>query len=632
MKSIGKYILSVIFIAGIAFFYSCNPAKEFDVLIVGGGASGTAAGIQAARLDSKTLIVEEFEWLGGALTSAGVSCIDGNYKMPAGIFGEFRDYLSDYYGGLDSLRTGWVSSVCAEPSVMNAAFKSLAAKEKNLEVWYKSVVSGIEKRPDGWVVTINRDGKEETVGCRILIDGTELGDIAKACGVKYDIGMDDRDISGEDIAPEDANDVIQDITYVAILKDFGEKDMTIEKPAGYDPSIFYCTCKNDLCSNPDSGTVLWEKHQMITYGKLPNNKYMINWPINGNDYYVNMIEMDKEQRDSALQVLKNFTLSYVYFMQTELGFKNLGLADDEYPTADKLPFIPYHRESRRIHGKVRFSVNQMVHPYGQVQPLYRTAIAVGDYPVDHHHARYKEKSKLPEIHFYPVPSFGLPLGTLLPEDVDNLIVTEKSISVTNIVNGATRLQPVLVQIGQAAGALAGLAVKEGICPDEISVRDVQDIILEGNGYLLPYLDIPVKKAHFKALQHIGATGILKGRGANVGWSNQTWFDADSVLTYAGLASGISDYTDGQVSPENTDKALTVEEAFELVRAVKELDRSSGVGVDVPEGDGRSLLWEELGLSDYSLDRPVTRKEFAVLMDAVVDPFHAREIDITGKFI
>ena len=112
--------------------------------------------------------------------------------------------------------------------------------------------------------------------------------------------MDDRDISGEDIAPEDANDVIQDITYVAILKDFGEKDMTIEKPAGYDPSIFYCTCKNDLCSNPDSGTVLWEKHQMITYGKLPNNKYMINWPINGNDYYVNMIEMDKEQRDSAL--------------------------------------------------------------------------------------------------------------------------------------------------------------------------------------------------------------------------------------------------------------------------------------------------------------------------------------------
>ena len=75
MKSIGKYILSVIFIAGIAFFYSCNPAKEFDVLIVGGGASGTAAGIQASRLDSKTLIVEEFEWLGGALTSAGVSWI-----------------------------------------------------------------------------------------------------------------------------------------------------------------------------------------------------------------------------------------------------------------------------------------------------------------------------------------------------------------------------------------------------------------------------------------------------------------------------------------------------------------------------------------------------------------------------
>ena len=32
----------------------------------------------------------------------------------------------------------------------------------------------------------------------------------------------------------------------------------------------------------------------------------------------------------------------VYFLQHELGFNTLGLADDEYPTADKLPFIPYH--------------------------------------------------------------------------------------------------------------------------------------------------------------------------------------------------------------------------------------------------------------------------------------------------
>ena len=88
---------------------------------------------------------------------------------------------------------------------------------------------------------------------------------------------------------------------------------------------------------------------MITYGKLPNNKYMINWPIEGNDYYINLVEMTPAQREVALKYAKDYTIRFLYYLQKELGYKTLGLADDEYPTVDKLPFIPYHRESRRIH-------------------------------------------------------------------------------------------------------------------------------------------------------------------------------------------------------------------------------------------------------------------------------------------
>jgi predicted flavoprotein YhiN len=50
---------------------------------VGGGASGTAAGISAGRLGTKTLIIEPTPWLGGMLTSAGVSAIDGNHQLPS---------------------------------------------------------------------------------------------------------------------------------------------------------------------------------------------------------------------------------------------------------------------------------------------------------------------------------------------------------------------------------------------------------------------------------------------------------------------------------------------------------------------------------------------------------------------
>ena len=49
--------------------FACGSAERYDVVIVGGGASGTAAGLQAARMGARTLIVEEFDWLGGMLTN-----------------------------------------------------------------------------------------------------------------------------------------------------------------------------------------------------------------------------------------------------------------------------------------------------------------------------------------------------------------------------------------------------------------------------------------------------------------------------------------------------------------------------------------------------------------------------------
>ena len=75
-----------------------NRIIDTDVLIIGGGASGVTSGIQSARMGANTQILEESTWLGGMLTSAGVSAVDGNYRLPAGLWGEFKNRLSDYYG------------------------------------------------------------------------------------------------------------------------------------------------------------------------------------------------------------------------------------------------------------------------------------------------------------------------------------------------------------------------------------------------------------------------------------------------------------------------------------------------------------------------------------------------------
>lgn len=600
--------------------------RQVDVLVIGGGASGVAAGIQAARSSVSTLVIEETPWLGGMLTTAGVGAIDGNYNLPAGIWGEFKRKLADYYGGLDSLKTGWVSHVQFEPSVGNKILTEMASKEKHLEVLHKVCLKDLSKKGDGWLAKIVlSDGTLEHVEAKIVIDATELGDVAKLVGVRYDIGMESKYDTGEDIAPDSANNIVQDLTYVAILKDYG-KDVTIPRPEGYNPNEFACACANKLCISPKEPNRVWSKDMMITYGKLPNNKYMINWPIEGNDYYINLIEMSADEREEALKAAKHYTMCFVYFLQHELGYNTLGLADDEYPTSDRLPFIPYHRESRRIHGMVRFTLNHITHPFTQKEHLYRTSIAVGDYPVDHHHTRYRGSEQLPNLYFHPIPSFGLPLGTLIPKGVDGLIVAEKSISVSNIVNGTTRLQPVVMQIGQAAGALAALSIMQSKKISDVQVRDVQDIILNSGGYLLPYLDVPVESALFKPLQRVGATGIMKGVGRNVEWSNQTWFRADTLLL-ANELEGLSDlYPSIDRDCENAVPVI-LKDALVLI---KKIVKSEKIDLDVDQVAEK--IWVEYGFGDFRLSNRITRAQMAILLDCILDPFHNKMITINGSYV
>ncbi len=603
------------FLIAVLLTSGCS-GKSYDVVIAGGGTAGTAAGIQAARMGASTLVAEEYDWLGGMLSSAGVSATDGCFRLRGGMWDELRTALEKHYGGGKALKTGWVSNVMFEPSVCDSIFKSMAAAEKSLEVQYRTTVVDPVYKDGRWNMRlVHADGSSQRISARVLIDATELGDIAGALGVPYDKGMDSAAVTGEAEAPADANGIVQDLTYVAVLKDYGH-DVTIPRPEGYDASLYACCCANPLCINPKEPDRVWPREKMITYGLLPGGKYMINWPIEGNDYYTDMIEMSPSERAQAIRKAKDHTLGFIYFLQTELGFSTLGLADDEFPTEDMLPFIPYHRESRRIHGKVRFTLRDITAPYENT--LYRTAVAVGDYPVDQHHARYSGWDSLPNLYFHPVPSYGVPLGVMIPEEQPGLIVTEKSISVTNLVNGSTRLQPVVLQLGQAAGIMAAIAAAGKCEPAEISVRKVQQAMLDAGGYLLPYLDLPSSDPRFAAMQRIGVTGILRGRGANVGWENQSWFDAGKNVTEQELRSGLH-----ELYPSVALSSATEDVTEESLAAML----GEALGSEAAERT-RSAVRELL--PDATSSHALTRLECAVVIDAAADPFHSIEVDLHGK--
>ena len=437
----------------LLFFFSFLPLfvlaqrivknMETQILVIGGGAGGTAAAIQSARMGVKTILIEPTTMLGGMLTAAGVSCTDGNDQLPSGLWEEFRQALYKHYGR-KKLNTGWVSNTNFEPRVGDSIFKALAANEKNLTVWFGYSFETVQKKDNKVTgATFRNEDNTEVLKIKagVTVDGTELGDVLAAAGAAYDLGMDDPVVSGEKEARK-KNDIIQDLTWAAILKDYGEvTDKTIEKPEGYDAKKYHCCNTEAPCTDkPWNG----DKLKMLNYGKLPRSpgakydKYMLNWPAHGNDIYLNVVEDKYEVRKTKYESAKQHTLGFIYFMQTELGMKNIGLADDELDGG--LALIPYNREGRRVKGVVRMNINHIKNPYDNT--LYRTGISVGDYPVDHHHAQYP--GKVPEIEFPHIPSYNIPLGALIPETIDGLIVCEKGISVTNIVNGTTRLQPVVL--------------------------------------------------------------------------------------------------------------------------------------------------------------------------------------------
>ena len=606
MKRLINYAVTLL----VAALLTACSGEKYDVVVIGGGVSGTTAGIRAARLGAQTLIVEQGPWLGGMLTSAGVSATDGNYRLRGGMWGELRDSLEAHYGSAEALKTGWVSNLLFEPSVGARIFRAMADNEELLTVKFETEVTSIERTEEGWRIRLQSPMGSQTITGKVLIDGTELGDVAASLGVKYDIGMESRTVTGEDIAPEEANGIIQDLTMVMILKDYGE-DRTIERPAEYDSTLFACACDNAICHTPKEANRLWSKQMMMSYGRLPNGKIMINWPIEGNDYYVNMIEMTAEERAEAVEKAKNHTLSFLYFIQHELGLNTLDLADDEFPTEDLMPIIPYHRESRRTHGEVRFQLNHITAPYDYT--LYRTAIGVGDYPVDQHHTRYTGWEALPNLYFHSVPSYGVPMGVLLPKEVDGLIVAEKSISVSNLVNGSTRLQPVVMQLGEAAGIMAALAVKQGIEPREVAVRDVQHEVLNGGGYLLPFLDLPATDPHFKALQRVGVTGIIEGEGMTVGWENQTWFRAKEPISLATLSEGLHRF-DAKFAPIAEERNTTLSD------------------LEGWFGEVNDAMWNAWGLENYNTTRALTREECAVVIDALLRPFYTYSVTLQGEFV
>ncbi|MEH1820867.1 MAG: FAD-dependent oxidoreductase [Nostoc sp.] len=479
-----------------------------DVLIVGGGTGGTAAAIQAARRGAKTILVSEFPWLGGMLTSAGVSAPDGNEleAFQTGLWGAFLQELRQRQsGGLDN---SWVSFFSYDPRIGAEIFADWVQELPNLH-WISGQVP-LEVFRQGDSITGVRFA-DFAVTAKVILDGTELGDLLALAEIPYRWGWELQSEWGEPSAPVTFNSLtqrypVQVPTYVVIMQDFGEA-VAPEIPIApnYNPSQF---------------TGAWDSYgaeTFLNYGRLPGGLFMMNWPICGNDYgegVGRLIESDVS-RGEFIQESRWHSQNFAHFIQKQLG-RRYGLAEKVFthtPTAFALH--PYYRESRRLVGLSTVR-EQDILPIakGRVASIFNDAIAlgvceaiaVGNYANDHHYPGVQFPLQPKSIRWggrWTGTPFTIPYSCLIPATTDGFLVCEKNISVSHIANGATRLQPVVMGIGQAAGMAAAICVELNCQPRDLPIRKLQTALLEDNrskALIIPLFNLPPNHSDWRHWQ------------------------------------------------------------------------------------------------------------------------------------
>ena len=471
-----------------------------DVLVVGGGTGGTAAAIQAARRnpDIKVVLVSDVPWLGGMLTAAGVSAPDGNElaAFQTGIWGQFLKALRQRHPqGLDN---GWVSFFTYSPAVGAQIFADWVEQLPNLQ-WIAGQRPREVLQQNDRVTGVRFD--RLTVKTQITLDGTELGDLLALAEVPHRWGWETQDMWQEPSAPVSLSDPadslyaitqrypVQSPTWVVIMQDYGKNAAApiIEAP----PQASSDSMFEGAWANYGSADTSADE-TCLNYGRLPDDQFMINWPHHGNDYGVGLhrlIESD-EARLKYAQEAQWHSQSFARYIQAKLG-RRYGLAQNIFPKTSSSPgggfaLLPYYRESRRLQGMTTVCEGDILPVKGgQVAALpvdkrgEVSAIAIGNYPNDHHYPGFEMPLAPKAIRWggrWTGTPFTISYEALVPKTIDGLLACEKNISVSHIANGATRLQPVVLGIGQAAGMAAALCVEKRCEP--------RDLVEEGGAQLL----------------------------------------------------------------------------------------------------------------------------------------------------
>jgi hypothetical protein len=439
----------------ISYSRKVPVAKDYDVIVAGGGPAGMGAALSAAWNGARTLIIDTTGCFGGMGTSGLLPCFcpysyNKNEPVIKGIGWEILEKLraKNGIGGRNDLK-GFVP---IDNEKLKVVYDELIT-ENDVDYLFFTMLCDVivENKRIETVIAGNKHGLQ-AFSAEIFIDCTGDADLAFMAGAPC--------VKGNEAGKMQATTLCFNIggTDTAKYLDFwGETG----DQKGLRTLLAEALKNGKLDDSVDRDfTVLANIFDQRT-GTLKLNL--------GHLYGVD--GTDPVQLSRAMVAGRKLAHTFLDFARKEIK----GMENAEISSTGSLLGV---RETRRIRGKFRLEQDAFYEARH-----FDDDIAVYDYPVDVHESEkrdsganaqdYRDSGKIAARITY-----GIPFRTMLPENIDNLLVAGRSISADRVMQGTTRVMPACFAMGEAAGIASVMAVEKNIAVRQIPIKELQDKLIQ----------------------------------------------------------------------------------------------------------------------------------------------------------
>lgn len=431
--------------------------KNYDVVVVGAGSAGIAAAVASARNGARTALVESGPMLGGELLTG--MTIDGAINgrgepTVGGIIDELLD-LCRGLGGFVASLNDWrlIQYVAYDPEIMKMAIARLVF-EAGVDVYLHTFADEVV-HADGRIegVIVRNKGGRTLLGAHGFVDASGDGDLcAMANAPMLTVAQDEKPqpvsmmfrMAGVETEPllrfvRDNPEFVAVGESDAIRGGRTDREITEEIYRQGQPCVFF---RGD---GPFLGDAIARGDMFPTALIMIQPTSQARKEVCINATRITLREPSAaESTSTAMRVLVNQVQQCALFLQRHApGFEQAAIS----ALAPRLGI----RETRRVEGDYVMSGEDVLS--GRKRD---DGVAKGCHHVDIH----QDGTGQIRIPVAEGGSYDIPLASLLPKTLTNVVVAGRCLSASREAQGSARVMGSCLAMGQAAGTLAALTARQ----------------------------------------------------------------------------------------------------------------------------------------------------------------------------